>query len=330
MNRSYVKNQLGQFTSAKSDFDIAQRKVRDYRAMQSDSAGVSAFADTTRKYDRLLALDADFAKRDFNNELLQYRDVDIRLKPLFKFRPDTVVREIAALEKRFEDRRMSEFKSSLNIPVSFTSTPPELSTVNQRIYIEETDNLLRRGKSGTALFAKALLESGNKQYNTALECYNQAIALEPDQTFYYINRGALQSEMIDFISSMESNVQVLTLDNAGATRAKVREQVTRSYDYTAAIHDMKRAAELTPDFPYIYYNLGNLYCLSNDLPESIIQYSKAIELFPHLGEAYYNRGLVQIYLQDKQKGCLGVSKAGELGIQEAYSVIKKYCTTENR
>jgi tetratricopeptide (TPR) repeat protein len=136
--------------------------------------------------------------------------------------------------------------------------------------------------------------------------------------------------MIDFISSMESNVQVLTLDNAGATRAKVQENVTRSYDYTAAIHDMKRAAELSPEFPYTYYNLGNLYCLSNDLPESIIQYSKAIELFPHIGEAYYNRGLVQIYLQDKEKGCMDMSKAGELGISEAYSVIKKYCTVEGK
>jgi tetratricopeptide (TPR) repeat protein len=330
MNRSYVKNQLGQFTSAKSDFDIAQKKVREYRSLQSDSTGVSAFADTTRKYDRLLALDADFAKRDFNNELLQYRDVDIRLKPLYKFRPDTERKTLVALENRYEDNKMNAFTSSLIMPVSFTSVPPELSAENQVTYLKETDILLRREKNGYLLFAKALLESGNKQFNTALECYNQAISLEPDQTFYYINRGALQSEMIDFISSMESNVQVLTLDNAGATRAKVQENVTRSYDYTAAIHDMKRAAELSPEFPYTYYNLGNLYCLSNDLPESIIQYSKAIELFPHIGEAYYNRGLVQIYLQDKEKGCMDMSKAGELGIPEAYSVIKKYCTVEGK
>ncbi len=171
-----------------------------------------------------------------------------------------------------------------------------------------------------------MLEAGNKQFNTALECYSQAIEKDPAQTFYYINRGALQSEMIDFISSIESNVQVLTLDNSGATRAKVKENVTRSYDYTAAIHDMKKAAGLAPGLPYIYYNLGNLYCLSDDLPEAIIQYSKAITLFPYMGEAYYNRGLVQIYLQDREKGCLDMSKAGELGITEAYSVIKKYCT----
>ena len=134
--------------------------------------------------------------------------------------------------------------------------------------------------------------------------------------------------MIDFISSMENNVQILTLDNTGATRARVKEQAYKSYDYTSAIHDMKRAAELMPELPYTYYNLGNLYCLSNDLPESINQYTRAIDLYPFLAEAFYNRGLVLIYLQDKEKGCIDLSKAGELGVQDAYGVIKKYCLKE--
>ena len=159
-------------------------------------------------------------------------------------------------------------------------------------------------------------------------CYDEAIEKSPETFFYYINRGALQAEMIDFISSIENNVQVLTLDNSSTVRTRVQDQVTRSYDYTPAIHDMTRAAELNPDFPYTYYNLGNLYCLSNDLPEAIVQYTRAIDLFPGIGEAYYNRGLVLIYLKDKEKGCIDLSVAGELGIQDAYGVIKKYCKTE--
>ena len=134
--------------------------------------------------------------------------------------------------------------------------------------------------------------------------------------------------MIDFISSIENNVQVLTLDNSQTVKTRVQDQVTRSYDYTPAIHDMTRAAELNPEFPYTYYNLGNLYCLSNDLPEAITQYTRAIDLYPAIGEAFYNRGLVLIYLKDKEKGCIDLSTAGELGIQDAYSVIKKYCKTE--
>ncbi len=48
-----------------------------------------------------------------------------------------------------------------------------------------------------------------------------------------------------------------------------------------------------------------------------------------MGDAYFNRGLVLIYLKDKEKGCIDLSRAGELGIAEAYGVIKKYCENGN-
>ncbi|MCL1973288.1 MAG: tetratricopeptide repeat protein, partial [Bacteroidetes bacterium] len=175
------------------------------------------------------------------------------------------------------------------------------------------------------LFSKGIIEFQNKQFNAALSYYNQAISLDPVNIYYYMNRGALQSEMIEFISSMDNNVQVLTLDDAGTTRARVQEQSRRNYDYSAAINDMEKAAGMAPDFAYAHYNLGNLYCLSDRMPESIRAYTRAIELYPYLAEAYYNRGLIQIYLKDKEKGCIDISTAGELGIKDAYSVIKKYC-----
>jgi tetratricopeptide (TPR) repeat protein len=109
----------------------------------------------------------------------------------------------------------------------------------------------------------------------------------------------------------------------------VKDQVTRSYDYTDAIDDMKAAAETLKDLPYAYYNLGNLYCLSSEHISSIDNYTKAIERYPYMGDAYFNRGLVLIYLKDKEKGCIDLSRAGELGVQDAYGVIKKYCEDEN-
>ena len=145
-----------------------------------------------------------------------------------------------------------------------------------------------------------------------------------------MNRGVLRAEMIDFITSIESNVQVLSMDDSGNTRARVRDQVSRQYDYSEALSDMKAAAELVPDLPYVYFNLGNLYCLSSEHINSIDNYSRAIELYPYMGDAYFNRGLVLIYLKDKEKGCIDLSRAGELGVADAYSVIKKYCEDEKQ
>ena len=186
------------------------------------------------------------------------------------------------------------------------------------------------------LFLRALYEYNGKHFNSSLNYYGRAVEESEAKgtieslysAFYHLNRGALRAEMIDFISSIESNVQVLSMDDSGNTRARVKDQVSRQYDYSDAIRDMKAAAEIVPDLPYVYYNLGNLYCLSSEHINSIENYSKAIALYPYMGDAYFNRGLVLIYLKDKEKGCIDLSRAGELGVQDAYSVIKKYCEDE--
>lgn len=328
MNRAYAKSQLGQFNSSRQDYEIAQKKISEYKAQTSDSTGYAAFVDTTQKYDKLLALDADFAKKDFDNELLQNRDVDIRLKPLFKFAISSNSDMGSWLTKKYYNSDLEAFIKESPIMIQFAAEKGTPSLTGQKM-LEDVNKELRINRSSSNLFAKALLETDNKQFNTALVCYDEAIEKSPDNLFYYINRGVLQAEMIDFISSIENNVQILTLDNTNTTRTRVQDQVKRNYDYTPALHDMTKAVQLNPNFPYIYYNLGNLYCLSDDLPESISQYSKAIELYPYFGEAFYNRGLVLIYLKDKEKGCIDLSMAGELGIEDAYSVIKKYCKAED-
>ena len=81
---------------------------------------------------------------------------------------------------------------------------------------------------------------------------------------------------------------------------------------------------LYPDFAYAYYNRANLQALSGNLPEAYEDYTKAIELYAWFGEAYYNRGLIQIFLKDTHKGAIDLSKAGELGIDRAYTLLERY------
>ncbi len=330
MNRSYVKNLLGRSREAKKDYDIAQKKVAEYRAKNvSDKA---SFADTTKKYSSLLSFDAEFAKKDFDNELLQHRDIDIRLRPLYRF-VLTGDRDVTnyALSRGYENPLVGRFEASLPSGVEIRNseeslTAQEVSDIERVAYDGETKD--------DKLFIRALYDYHEKQFNSSLAYYGKAIDREASgyetlyKSFYYMNRGVLRAEMIDFISSIESNVQVLSMDDTGNTRARVRDQVVRQYDYSDAIDDMKKAAEIVPDLPYIYYNLGNLYCLSSEHINSIENYTRAIDLYPYMGDAYFNRGLVLIYLKDKEKGCIDLSRAGELGVQDAYGVIKKYCEEE--
>ena len=324
LNRSYVENMLGRTRESRADYQIAQQKVREYRAR----SGETSFADTTRKYSSLLALDADFAKKDFDNELLQHRDIDIRLRPLYKFSlaAERENRSVA-LSRRYENALIDRFIEAAPTPITLGNT--ESTGTDQHLFTAHAEEY----------FVKGLQELQRKQFNSALSWFDKAVGAAEDdvsrdryaryyKAFYLMNRGVLKAEMIDFIASLEGNVQTLSMDTDGTTRARVSDRVARTYDYSEAIADIREALSILPDIPYLYFDLGNLECLSSRFVEALENYDMAIRLYPGMGDAYYNRGLVLIYLKDKEKGCIDLSRAGELGVADSYSVISKYCTED--
>ncbi len=330
MNRSYVKNLLGLKKESKEDYKTAQRKVAEYR--EKNVTDEMSLADTTKKYSSLLAFDADFAKKDFNDEMLQHRDVDIKLRPLYRFVPvDNSEGRNYTVSHIWENPLLQKFENSLPVEVDL-GVPSDAANVDFDLIWSSTGLSYSRKE-----FLHAIEDSRSRQYNSASLHYDNAIEAEVPtgieqlyKAFYYLNRGVLKADMIEFISSIESNVQSLSMDDSGATRARVKDQVSRQYDYTEAIEDLLRASAIVGDMPYVYYNLGNLYCLSSDFVKAIENYTKALEAFPYLGDAYFNRALVQIYLKDKEKGCIDLSRAGELGVADAYGVIKKFCEEDDK
>ena len=324
LNRSYVENMLGRTRESKADYETAQQKVREYM----ENSKEASYADTTRKYDSLLAFDGDFAQEEFNNELLQHRDVDIQLRPLYRFGllPEKENRSVA-LSRRYENALIDRFIDQSPLPMGISNGQTR------------GDGSLIFTSTAEECFVKGLQELQDKRFTSALEWFDKAVQTAGDdverdkyanyyKAFYLMNRGVLKAEMIDFIASLEGNVQTLSMDANSTTRARVSDHVARSYDYSDAIADIRAALEILPDIPYLYFNLGNLLCLSSQFVEAIENYDMSIKLYPYMGDAYFNRGLVLIYLRDSEKGCIDLSRAGELGVEDAYSVISKYCENE--
>lgn len=326
LNRSYVENMLGRTRESKADYKIAQRKIQEYHARTAK--GEADFADTTRKYSSLLSLDADFAKKNFDNELLQHRDIDIKLRPLYRFALIPSSENISmALSNKYENALIDRFvdKSGKMLTLTNEDSKGELTEAN--------------ASSAEGCFVLALDALQEKQYSTALQYFDKAIDLADSEVdkdkyaryykaFYLMNRAVLKAEMIDFIASLEGNVQTLSMDTEGAARARVSDRVARTYDYSEAISDLQEAIRILPEIPHLYFNLGNLHCLSEQLVAAMEDYDMAIRLYPYMGDAYLNRGLVLIYLKDKEKGCIDLSRAGELGVSDAYSIINKYCKND--
>ena len=340
MFRSQLRAALRDFKGAEADRRIADQKIEAYRKKLSDSTFTS-FADTSRQFDKLLSFDADFG----NNELRSMRgDVrnDVRLMPVFRVgfvRGDSA--SMTYNPRNYRNLRLDGYLNELaGTPVGravaragyrfdVTAVPgfPAEGMVSSEDSLAAWDAANNSPVSWQENFLKGTTQTLLRQYASALSYYRRAVRVAEDNPLIYLNRGAAQAEMIEFIASLEGNnvmQQVAVRTDDPATQL-LQAQVRRTYDYSEAIVDTRRAAQLMPELPQVYYNLGNMLCLSGDLPGAFEQYSKAIERFPYLAEAYYNRGLVQIFMQDTQKGCLDLSKAGELGLEEAYEVLKRYC-----
>lgn len=322
-NRAYVESRLGMNQKSKADYYTARKKVEDYREGKASGASM---ADTTRKYSSLLALDADFAKHDFDDELLQHRDIDVRLKPLYRLGTASEKSPAADLPSpgglQYENATLEAFLSRQIVPLDMRQDYGRWPSGRSLAGYDQSRADLK--------LARAVKEMQDKQYTQALSDYDSLVegSEGTDKALYLNNRAVLRAEMIDFMASMESTVQTLTMDDEGTARARVSDRATRTYDYSEALADLEEARELFPNLPYIDFNLGNLYCLQGTPVQALDCYDKAIELYPGMGEAYYNRALVLIFLKDRDKGCIDLSRAGELGVSEAYGVISKYCKEE--
>jgi tetratricopeptide (TPR) repeat protein len=89
------------------------------------------------------------------------------------------------------------------------------------------------------------------------------------------------------------------------------------------LRDYDKAIELAPDFSFAWFNRGNILCSSKDYKAAVVNFTNAINTDRDFAEAYFNRALTYIYIGDTDKGIADLSKAGELGIYQAYNLLKK-------
>ena len=326
LNRSALRYALHNPKAAKRDEEIAQRKIAEYRSRLSDST-YSIYADTTQRFDRLLSFDSKFAGGSFDRITGHNGGhEEMRLLPLFKFtlmRPDTVPTVERYHVQRVEDFRKRVDNEYLTLSWRESNIPADTLVMLDKQYVQE---LNASNPAWTVLFERAVTQSLIKQYTNSVSTYSSAIELNPSNPFLYLNRSTTRAEMIDFISSIDNSYQRITIDSDPANR--LNNNSKRTYSYDEAVADLNKAIKLFPDLAYSYYNRANLKALSGSLPEAFEDYSKAIEQNPNFAEAYYNRGIIQIFMKDTRKGCLDISKAGELGIVEAYEVLKRYAPLE--
>lgn len=115
-------------------------------------------------------------------------------------------------------------------------------------------------------------------------------------------------------------------DGIAADKAPASSEaaLTRS---NKALQLLDKALALSPGDAYIYYNRGCLYMQRGDIKAAAEDFTRAVEKDPRLAEAYFNRGIVGLRSGDTAAAMRDFSKAGELGIYQAYNLLKQCMQT---
>ena len=178
-----------------------------------------------------------------------------------------------------------------------------------------------------------------QDFTEAIKDFNKVVELDPTYTMAYFNRAVVRYKQLVYdmsqasstddlsasMGSMNFNIgknQSLSRAPSDPASANVKEN-KRAYEHEMITRDYDMVIRLNPGFVYAYFNRGNLRCVQRDFRAAIQDYNEAIKRDPDFAEAYFNRGLARLSLGDANQGIADLSKAGELGIINAYSIIKR-------
>lgn len=146
---------------------------------------------------------------------------------------------------------------------------------------------------------------------SSIKDFTEASRVDPNFFPAYFMRSIARLRQIDHDKNLENKLD--------GTR---RKAANMEYEYV--FRDLDQVIALAPDFSYAYFNKARLSFELKDYNSSIANYTLAIAKDPKFGEAYFNRGLIHIFIGNNEQGIQDLSKAGELGVVEAYSIIKRF------
>lgn len=267
---------------------------------------------------------------DEDSGQIQNKTIEIKLLPLFEVsiidKADADNERVGYFSMIIENlNAQNNYQPYLTLTNKYLHTKAaEVNYENQKLIFDErikqnedfSNNYLYRG----------IFEALSKDYVNAIKDFDQSIKLDERNLLAYFMRANTRAQMIATIQRISSEPQV----SIGRLNDPLQKRGNKDLseideNYSDILTDYSVVLYMNPNFSFGYYNRGNIYCSNERYLSAMDEYDKAIKIDPEFAEAYYNRGLVRILLNDVDGGAKDLSKAGELGIDESYNVIKRYC-----
>jgi tetratricopeptide (TPR) repeat protein len=309
-NRAIAKSQLNDTKGATIDYDKARELEKAHYAKTHDQ-----LVAEEEKIRSLIDFKAEFYQSEKDKEKLQNKEIDIDLLKAF-----SIVWAGVSDNEEYFDYSLNQLGKSIDLPIKAAIDIDAISDQEIRKAIDSLSTVISNSNNNiAALFKRSNLYGHLKNYHDAILDYTRIIEIDPDFGPAYLNRGVLQSQLIVMYNAFNNSQNS---DFSPEDYPSFSDDIA-SIDNVKA--DFEKAGKLMPLLPYAYYNLGNIYCAEQNYNQGFALYDLVIEINPNMGEAFFNKGITMIFLSDTDNGCAYISKAGELGIKNAYSVLKRFC-----
>jgi tetratricopeptide (TPR) repeat protein len=312
--RSQVKKQMGDFQGAEEDYKIAYG-INEFN-FNNDSLNL----EQTMYLKKLLAFSGEFYDKDASDGKIQNQFVDIELK--------TVFHAVLFASDLSGIKMYDTFdKKGYSVPIiNLTEEEPKLVESMVRNEMDTLDRLIiEKPRETENYYQKGLLLAQTRDYRSALNYFDEAIRLDPEHVMAWFCRANTRFKLSELINSNNDMEYVFDASrDLSITRQQV-DSASMMKEYNKIVQDYNKVISLDPDFYFVYFNKGYVRSLMGDYWGAINDFSKAIIMKDDFAEAYYNKGLLLLFMKLNSTGCSNLSRAGELGIEEAYHVMKRYC-----
>lgn len=265
------------------------------------------------KYHQIVVADENTVEHDYDSEYrgrIQHRKVDVAYMPMYEMSYLSYQNGMNAYQAFNKDIEEFNRKNGLQKPIYITCKPAQLTEEQSKLFFAMIDKLSASiqdakdmNKVHPWLLQRAVAYSVTQNYDAAINDLNAYLEEDSTSVIAYWQRAVCQFMMNNFNAAQGVDVQL---------------KAAKTLD------DFNQAIRLDGQNAYLYYNRGNFHAARKDYRQAVDDYTQAIKLDARLAEAYYNRGLIRIEnTNSRSAGIADLSKAGELGIYDAYSVIKR-------
>jgi S1-C subfamily serine protease len=172
-------------------------------------------------------------------------------------------------------------------------------------------------KYGIAYFMRATTYKLLRDYDLALQDFNQAIAADPQDADNYLVRARLKYDnLFDKKGALADYNQAIALDPKYVLAYNERGQLREFNDKAGALADYSQAIALNPKYATGYSNRASVKRSMGDTKGALADYNQAIALSPKWASVYFNRAGLKVGMKDEAGAIADYRQAARLYQQQ--------------